>query len=117
MVEPAEIFALPENAVLWLGHPVTFAWEEHHASRDATHSCCVEGLHSLAVRDTEVVFASHYEDWGVPVLNVVLRVGFTVTAHSHFVVLIPRCTTEVPVHEPQFFGFAVLSAKVEDTSV
>lgn len=65
-VEPAEVFAVPVEGVLWLENPVVLVGEDDEAGRDAHELGGVVGGHAFIDGDTEVHAAVGDEDRGVP---------------------------------------------------
>ena len=56
-IQPAEEGALPEHAVLWLQYPVVLVRIDKKLGRDATHTGCIKGAHTLVGIDTVILFA------------------------------------------------------------
>ena len=54
LVEPVEVFAMPEQCVLRLKYPVTLIREDDKLRRDAHHLRGVECCHTLIIRNAEV---------------------------------------------------------------
>lgn len=113
LVEPIEEHSLPEYAVLWFGHPVTFVGEIEELRRDSTHTSDIESLHTLCDRNTEIIFVVDDEDRSVPLLHrLVWRVG---VRGIRF--LFPERSAVIPVGKPHLFCLAVHRFAVEDSAV
>ena len=73
LVEPVEVFTVPEQRVLRLKYPVTLIREDDKLRRDAHHLCGVECCHTLIIRDAEVHATVDAENRGVPFSYIVGR--------------------------------------------
>ena len=112
-VEPIEIGALPEDAVLGLEHPVVLIGEDEQLGLYAFHSGGIEGTHALGGIDAVVFLSMDAEDGGVPVVNEpVRRVGISLTGICRLV-LVPISIVILPVAEPVFFSLGVHRLQVE----
>ena len=72
-VEPAEIFAVPEQGVLRFEYPVVLVREDDESGRDSHHLCRIVGCHSLVCRDAEIHASMCHEQGSVPCGDLFVR--------------------------------------------
>ena len=114
-VEPVDEVAMPEEAVLGTEDPVGFVGEVEVAGVEATDLGGVVGCHALGGHDAEVELAVYYAEGGVPTIDE--EVGGVGEGMGCFGILDPIGAAEIPVGEPELFGFEALLVEVEHTVV
>ena len=68
-IQPIEEDAVPQDAILWFGDPVSFFGEIEEPAWDPLQLGSIEGFHSLGDRDAEVLFAMDHEQRSFPIAS------------------------------------------------
>ena len=116
-VEPIEVGALPQYAVLGLEHPVVLVGIDKQLGFYAFHAGGVEGTHALGGIDTVVFLAMDAQYWGIPVVYpTVGRIGIGLL-RTGGLVLVPISIVVLPVGEPVLFCLGVHGFQIESAIV